>query len=173
MIESERMTYRPMRLDDLGWLVEMRSDPDVNKFIGGDRLQNPDEVARRLRFYIECHEKYGFGQCAMLWKETGEPIGTSGLQPLEDSGEIEVGYSLKKEFWRRGLGYECAMAWLDWGFNRAGLDRIVAVTDPANVGSWRIMEKCGMTFEGETRHYDMTVKFYAISKKDFNGGTAS
>jgi ribosomal-protein-alanine N-acetyltransferase len=67
-----------------------------------------------------------------------------------------------------GLGYECAMGWLDHGFNTAGLDRIVAIAVKENVGSWRIMEKCGMRFEDEREHYGMPVVYYAISKQEFN-----
>ena len=127
----------------------------------------PKSLEKRLQFYLDCHEKYGFGHCMMFWKETGETIGWSGLQPLEDTGEIEVGYGMKKEFWRRGIGYECAMAWLRYGFETADLERIVAVAAPENTGSWRIMEKCGMKFEGMKFHYGMDLVFYAISKDEF------
>lgn len=66
-----------------------------------------------------------------------------------------------------GIGYECAYAWLKHGFENAGLERIVAVADADNIGSWRIMEKCGMTFENIEVHYNMPCKFYAISKQEF------
>lgn len=94
-------------------------------------------------------------------------IGTSGLQPLEDTGEFEVGYNLSEKYWRQGFGYECAMAWLKYGFETAGLERIVAVADPANTGSWRIMEKCGMKYEKTEKHYGMDCVYYAISRSEF------
>ena len=131
---------RKLTRDDLGWLVEMRMRPEVYKYLGGTRLQNPESISKRLDFYIKCHEKYGFGSCAMLLKETSGLIGCSGLQPLEETGEIEIGYSLQPEYWGQGLGYECAMGWLSYGFNVAELERIVAITVKENVGSWRIME---------------------------------
>ncbi len=167
MLETERLTIRRYTPEDLEELIEMRSDPDVYRYLGGRERQNPVEITKRLDFYLDCYEKLGFGMCAMIWKETGENIGGSGLQPLEDTGEIEVGYSLKKSFWRMGIGYECAHAWLKHGFENAGLERIVAVADEANVGSWRIMEKCGMTFEKKEFHYNMECTFYAISKEEF------
>lgn len=167
MLETERLKIRRYALDDLEELIEMRSDPDVYRYLGGPERQNPAEITKRLNFYIDCYEKFSFGMCAMIWKETGENIGGSGLQPLEDTGEIEVGYSLKKNFWRMGIGYECASAWLRYGFENAGLERIVAVADEANTGSWRIMEKCGMTFEKKEFHYNMECKFYAVSKDEW------
>ncbi|HYJ90214.1 MAG TPA: GNAT family N-acetyltransferase [Pyrinomonadaceae bacterium] len=169
MIETERLKMRQLIQDDLPWLIEMRTRPEVYKYLGGTRMQNPEAITKRIEFYFECYEKLGMGQCVMIWKENGERIGCSGLQPLEDTGEIEVGYSLQPEFWRRGIGYECAMGWLDYGFNLLGLERIVAIANKENVGSWRIMEKCGMTYQGIEQHYGMPVVCYAISKAEFIG----
>lgn len=168
MLETERLIIRPYTPDDLEELIEMRTDPEVYRYLGGTERQNRVEITKRLDFYMQCYEKLGFGMSAMIWKENGETIGGCGLQPLEDTGEIEVGYSLKKNYWRRGIGYECADAWLAYGFEKAGLERIVAVADKENTGSWRIMEKCGMTYEGMKTAYGMECKFYAISKDEFS-----
>lgn len=87
--------------------------------------------------------------------------------PLEDTGEIEVGYGLAKEFWRKGIGFECAKAWLEYGFEKANLERIVAIADPENVGSWKIMEKLRMRCEKTEEHYGMQCVFYSISKGEY------
>ncbi|MFN0139726.1 MAG: GNAT family N-acetyltransferase [Pyrinomonadaceae bacterium] len=167
MLESERLLYRKLTRDDLPWLIEMRSIESVYRYLGGAELQSPEAVTTRMGFYLECHEKLGFGMCIMSLKETGEPIGTSGLQPLSDSGEIEVGYTLFEEYWRQGFGYEAAIRWLEFGFREKDLERIVAVAHPDNTGSWRIMEKCGMKYEKNDLHYGMECVFYAISREDF------
>jgi ribosomal-protein-alanine N-acetyltransferase len=145
----------------------MRADPDVNRYLGGPRMQNPEALTTRMEFYLDCYEKFGFGQCPMIWKETGELIGCSGIQPLEQTGEIEVGYSVAKKFWRMGIGYECAYAWIKYGFENAGLERIVAVAHPDNIGSWKVMEKCGMQYEATEEHYGQQCVLYAISKTQF------
>lgn len=167
MFETERLYIRKYTPQDLPGLIEMRSDPAVYRYLGGKERQNPEAVTKRFDFYLECYEKFGFGMCAMIWKATGENVGSSGLQPLEDTGEVEVGYSIRPEFWRKGIGFECASAWLDRGFKVAGLERIVAVADEQNVGSWRIMEKCGMTFQQKEIHYDMDCKFYSITREEW------
>lgn len=167
MFETERLVIRQMTTADLPTLIESRSDPEVYKFLGGLERQNPQALAKRLDFYIDCYEKYGFGTCATIWKETGEMIGTSGLQPLEDSGEIEVGYAVVRKFWRRGIAFEAAQAWLGYGFEKAALERIVAVTSPDNAGSRGVMEKCGMKYEKTATFYDTECVFYAISKDEF------
>ena len=167
MLETERLLLRPFTFDDLPMLIEQRSDPEVNKYLGGTKRQNPESLAKRLRFYIECFDEYGFGTGAVIWKETGEIIGSSGLQPLDGTTQIEVGYSLIKKFWRRGIGFEAAKAWLDFGFNEKNLERIVAVAYPENAGSRRIMEKLGMSYEKTETHYGELCVFYGISRAEY------
>jgi ribosomal-protein-alanine N-acetyltransferase len=167
MLETERLLIRRFTLEDLDKLVELRSDEEVIKYLGGKDNHTPQAIARRLEFYIACYEKFGFGMCAMIWKETAEMIGWSGLQPLEETGEIEVGYGMIKEFWGKEIGFECASAWLKYGFEQAGLERIVAVASPENKASWRIMEKCGMKYEKTETFYGAECVFYALSKNEF------
>ncbi|MGH9947651.1 MAG: GNAT family N-acetyltransferase [Pyrinomonadaceae bacterium] len=167
MIGTERLLFRKFTLDDLPQLIEHRADPDMNRYLGGTRLQNPEALAVRIRFYIACYESPGFGMCPMFWKETGEMIGAAGLQPLKDTDEIEVGYSVVKKYWGLGIGTEAARGWLDFGFNQCGLERIVAVAVDGNTASTRVMEKIGMSYEKTEVHYDEECRFYAISKSDY------
>ena len=167
MIETERLFFRPVTQDDLPWLIEMRSPEPVNRYLGGMNMQSPEALTARMKFYLECHEKFGFGNCVMGLKSTGEMIGTSGLQPLENTGEIEVGYNLSERFWRQGYGFEAAMGWLKYGFEKRGLERIVAVAYPENTASWKIMEKCGMRYEKTEPHYGIDCVFYAVSRDEF------
>ena len=169
MVESERLVFRKFTLDDLPLLIEQRSDPDVNKFLGGTKLQNPEALDKRIRFYMSCYDTHGFGMCAMIWKPSGEMIGSAGIQPLDGTDEIEVGYSMIKEYWGRGIGTEAARAWLDYGFRTAGLDRIVAVAHTDHRASRHIMEKLGMHYEKVEIHYGAECAFYAISRRQFLG----
>jgi len=167
MVETERLTFRKFVDDDLPLLIEQRADPDVNRYLGGPNRQNSEALSTRMRFYMDCYDKFGFGMCPMIWKETGEIIGTAGLQPLEKTGEIEVGYSIVKKYWGLGIGTEAARGWMEYGFNTMGLERIVAVAVVANTASRNIMEKLGMKFEKDEVHYDEVCSFYGISKSEF------
>lgn len=167
MFETERLIIRKFTPEDAPALIELRSDPEVVKYLGGAAKQNPEAVEKRMHFYIESYAKHGFGMCAMIWKETGEMCGWSGLQPLEETGKIEVGYGMARKFWRRGIGFECAKAWLEYGFTKTDLEKIYAVAQPENTGSWRIMEKLGMSFEGIETHYGLECKVYSITKNEY------
>lgn len=173
MIETERLFCRPFTRDDLPWLIENRAPDAVNRYLGGPAMQSPEALSMRLDFYIGCYDKFGFGMMAMALRSTGELIGSSGLQPLEDTGEIEVGYNMAEKYWRQGYGYECAMGWLKHGFDNCGLTRIVAVCHPDNTGSYRIMEKCGMHYEKTELHYGQDCLYYAIGREDFSATVLS
>jgi RimJ/RimL family protein N-acetyltransferase len=154
-------------MDDLDTLVAWRADEEVSKYLGTAEQHTREKVEERLSFYLSCYEKYGFGVSGVMQKSDGKLIGWSGLQPLENSGEIEVGYAFDKPYWRQGFATEIASAWLRYGFEQAGLQRIVAVAVPENTGSRRVMEKLGMKFEKRVEHYETECVFYAISRDEF------
>lgn len=167
IVETERLTMRPFRKEDLDWLVGHRSSRDVSQFLGGLDLQTPGFVQKRLEFYMNSFEKLGFSMSVTSLRETGERIGVTGIQPLEKTGDVEVGYSFDKEHWGKGLATESAAGWLRFGFGEAGLERIVAVADPDNLGSIAVMKKLGMTFEDTAFSYGLKVVRYAVSKEAF------
>lgn len=166
VLETDRLAFRPFVLEDLPLLIEQRSDPEMNRYLGGPDLQNAAFLSKRINYYISSFESCGFGSCLMFWKKTGEPIGSAGLQPLEGTDDIEVGYNMINEFWGRGIGTEAAKAWMDYGFKK-GLERIVAVAHLDNLASIRIMKKLGMTYEKTEMHWGIECDFYGISKNEF------
>lgn len=158
---------RKLTLDDFEVLARIRAKEEVSRYLGTLAMQTPEKIAARLQFYISCYETHGFGVSAVLRKSDGEFIGWGGLQPLEDSGEIEVGYGFDTPHWGRGYATEMAEAWLRYGFEEAGLERIVAVAVPENTASRRVMEKLGMKFEKYAEHYQNQCVRYAIRREEF------
>ncbi len=67
MLETERLTHREFTHNDIEKMIEMRVPDEVNKYLGGRILQNPEAITKRMDFYISCYEKYGFGMNAMIW----------------------------------------------------------------------------------------------------------
>jgi ribosomal-protein-alanine N-acetyltransferase len=167
IIETERLRLRPFTWDDLPEMMRLRGNEEVVRYLGGTQMQTPEFIEQRLRFYMECREKYGFSSTPAIRKSDGVFLGWGGLQPLEDSGEIEVGYGFDKPYWGQGYATELAAAWLRYGFETARLARIVAVADPENTASRHVMEKLGMRYEKMAMHYGHNCVFYAIARDEF------
>jgi ribosomal-protein-alanine N-acetyltransferase len=133
---------RPFADSDFAQLLRHRSNPEVMKYLGG--VPSPEIVRTRLEFYIQHFRDHEFAMGAMIWKETGAFIGVGGLQLVEDGSDVEVGYTVDKPFWGKGIATECTVSCLEHGFGKLGLKRIIARTESANLGSRRVLEKAGM-----------------------------
>jgi ribosomal-protein-alanine N-acetyltransferase len=167
MLETERLVLRRFTPDDLDELVALRADPEVMRYIGD---QSREKVEQRLSYYIAHYDPHGFGMWAVILKTTGQLIGWCGLIFLDETPEVEVGYGIGRDYWGRGLMTEAAHASLRYGFETAGLERIVAVAMPENSASRRIMEKLGMRYERMAHHYGHDLVYYAIGRDEFKAG---
>lgn len=147
MIETPRLVLRPWRDADREPFYGITSDPRVMEFFPAvlTRAQS-DALVDKCIAHFEAH---GFTYFAAELRETGELAGFIGMANVPFEAHftpcVEIGWRLGFEFWNRGLATEGARAALRFGFERLGLDEIVAFTVPLNVRSRRVMEKLGMT----------------------------
>ncbi len=167
IIETERLSLRPFAEDDFETLCKLRSDEEVMRYMGGAEFAKREKVAERLHHYIDHYKKYGFAVCGVILKETNEMIGSAGLQYLENTDDVEVGYGFDKPFWGKGYASEAAKAMLTFGFENCGFEKIVAVAIPENRASRNVMEKLGMTYIKNTIHYGSDCVYYSITKDEF------
>ena len=54
-----------------------------------------------------------------------------------------------------------------------GLERIISATMATNRASRRVMEKCGLRFQGELAMAGTTVAWYAIDRADWQASQAA
>lgn len=148
MIETERLTLRPMTEEDRGWFRAQAASPEVMEHLGGPQLA---EVAdARVDYMIKLQAERGFSFWLLRRTADGERIGICGLKLFDAPnatmpGEIEIGWRLEPFAWGRGYAREAASASLDFAFARLAAPRVVALTNDANVASWGLMERLGMT----------------------------
>lgn len=166
-LDTERLLLRPLAPDDLEWLVSLRGDADVMRYIGNDGAVPREKTIERLARYLRCWEEHGLGMFGIRFRGATEAVGWAGLQPLEEPGEIEVGYAFGKGAWGLGLATEAARAVVAWGFRERALERIVAVASPENEASRRVMDKLGMSYEGIKTRYGTDCAYYSLTPAAF------
>jgi len=112
-------------------------------------------------------ESTGWWIWYVILKDTATLIGNVGFKgrPLVD-GTVELGYSILDKFQRNGYGLEATQALINWAFKNDGVSSITAETFPDLIPSIRIMEKCGMIFEGPGSE-DGTIR-YRMSKSELS-----
>lgn len=123
-----------------------------------------------VREAVEGFGRHGFG----LWVAErlgggGAPVGFCGLRHLDGEPEVEVLYGVSPPEWGRALATELAPAMLRYGFERAGLARVLGIADAENVASRYVLEKVGMTFEGYVVNEGHEEVRYAIRSEHLQG----
>jgi RimJ/RimL family protein N-acetyltransferase len=164
VLNTERLRLRPRTLADLDACAAMDLDPEVHRFIYGDRPPDPREHRARLRARIASGWPPQGGIWVVEWRRAPDFLGWCGLFPLEDGGPIEIGYRYVRGAWGQGIATEAGRAVLDHGFCALCFDRIVGVTHPANLASQRVLEKIGLKPRGAAFHYGQAVSFFELSR---------
>ena len=167
-IETERLLLRQFKASDIdSWANQIFADPEVIRFLPRREMTAHERAERGFRAITEKWQKFGFGEWAVTDKENGDFIGHCGLNLLEETGEVEVDYALAKSCWGRGLATEAAYASLRFGFETAGLKRIIGFVFPENTASQRVLEHIGLSFENEGQYFGLWLLIYAIQREDF------
>lgn len=165
-IETERLTLRMFAPEDAEAFHRIWNDPVVMKYIDGWRPTLEEARAGMTRLVQHWRDK-GFGQWAVVLRAEGTLIGYVGFKYLEQTPEIELLYGIDAPYWNKGYTTEAARACLRYIFENTEHRRIVALAEPENVGSWRVMEKLGMKREKIARYYNQDLVYYAILREEF------
>lgn len=164
---TTRLVLRRLTADDLAWLAALRGDAEVMRYIGSAGAVPLEQTRERLDRYLACWATHGLGMFSVREGPDGAPVGWAGLQPLEGTEEIEVGYAFGPSAWGRGYATEAARAVVRWGFEERSLERIVAIAYPENDASRRVMDKLGMRYEGTRLVHGVDSVYYTVTPHDF------
>jgi RimJ/RimL family protein N-acetyltransferase len=152
-LETPRLTLRRWQETDRAPFAEMNADPVVMHYFEAPFThQQSDETIDR---YLAAFDRDGFSFFAATLRDTGDFIGTIGLQTMRDAvpnlpqPAVEIGWRLAQSAQGKGLATEGARTIVDFAFNKLGLNEVVAITALPNQPSRHVMEKLGMTHRPE------------------------
>lgn len=147
-LATERLSLRPFTLDDAPFILEQLNEPSFIQNIGDRNVRTLEDARAYLtNGPLTSYAKNGFGLCLVTLKETGETIGMCGLLKREALEDVDIGYAFLPRFWSKGYAVEAAQAVRRFAKETLGLRRLVAIVDPVNTGSIRVLEKIGMRYE--------------------------
>lgn len=157
-LRTERLVLRGWRESDLAPWAAMNADPEVREYFPGilTREQSDASVAR---FQAEI-DRRGWGWWAVEVIGTGEFIGFTGLDPVEEGMPftgVETGWRLARSAWGHGYATEAAQAVVTFGFDSLALPEILAVTAATNLRSQAVMRRIGMSRDPADDFDDPTV----------------
>jgi RimJ/RimL family protein N-acetyltransferase len=165
VFQSPRLLFREFTVDDVQLLFDLNSNPNVIRYVHEPPPTVENTTAALQNIILPQYKLYGHGRWAVHLEATNEFIGWCGLKYIKGLDEIDLGYRFKEEYWGKGYASEAAQATIDYGFNTLQLKRIIAKALPGNIGSLRVMEKCGMRYIGTRIEDGLVLKAYEVSRE--------
>jgi len=150
-VQTERLVMRGFGEDDLDEWAAICSVGEVTRWLGDPDGLSREDAWRRMAYFVGHWELRGFGQWALIERETGKLVGRTGLLQPEAWPGLEVGWLIAQEHWGRGFAPEAGRASMEWAREELGADHIISLIEDDNQRSARVAEKLGMKVEGRTR----------------------
>ncbi len=141
-----------MKISDAEDMFDYARRADVTRYLLWDCHPSIAATREYLQFIQKQYEEGEFYDWAIVLRDNGKMIGTCGFTSFDDENNAaEIGYVLNPDYRGIGLVPEAVSEILRFGFLRLDLHRISARYMEGNDASRRVMEKCGMSFEGTHR----------------------
>jgi RimJ/RimL family protein N-acetyltransferase len=167
-LETERLIFRSHQPVDEQDFVEMHTDPEVRRFVGGAAWTTEKALYRFRHQYLGRPNKT-YGLWATVYKEDGKYIGCCGLRKSLGENTPSLGYYIARPYWGRGLASEAANAFIALAFRRLRCRRLLADVEKGNGASERILQKFGFQFfrQEEISGRGRIICFYELLKSEW------
>ena len=163
-LETERLTLRMFRDDDLEQYAPLCADPEVTRFLGDGSTLDRAGAWRQMAFFVGHWHLRGYGLWAVEERATGRLVGRVGFLNPEGWPGFELAWTLAREHWGKGYATEAARRALEYAFTEMGRERVISLIHPDNRASIRVAERIGEKPEGTTELFGHEVIIYGISR---------
>lgn len=148
MCETERLQVSHFSLDDAPFILRLLNEPTFIRNIGDKQVRSLDDARSYLHNGpLTSYQRNGFGLSRVVRKDSGEVIGMCGLIRRDGREDVDVGYALLPDHWGQGYAAEAVRGVLQSDARHHGLQRVVAVVNPDNAASIRLLQTVGFDFE--------------------------
>lgn len=147
-IGTSRLRLRALTIEDAPAIYRYASDPEVARFT----LWRPHKSEESTRQFVRFFTQPTFLSWVFTLREDEAVAGMVFFHSFcKHHRKAELAFNLARGHWNKGLATEAAGAALAFAFSQLNLNRVEATCMPANVGARRVLEKCGMSYEGRMR----------------------
>lgn len=168
-LTTRRLMLRGFTEQDAEPLCRILSQDGVLRYFPNSNPPALERIQNMIAHQRAHWKEFGYGRWAVVLRTGQTCIGWAGLEFLPEMNEAEVAYLLSKDYWGQGLATEAALAAVQYGFETAGLARIVGIVHVENVASRRVMDKLGMSLLDQANLWGMECYRYSMSRAAFLG----
>lgn len=148
VMDTPRLRMREIELSDAAFMHGLMNEKPWLNFVGDRGIRTEADargyISDRLR---PSYAEHGFGFWLTELLEDGTPLGICGLVKRDTLDDVDIGFGFCERHWGSGYARESAEAVIDFAREVAGLTCLVAIANPENVRSARLLELLGFRFE--------------------------
>lgn len=152
-IETERLILRPLTIDDAEAAFEWTGDPRVAKYMLYSTHESVKTTKEWLSTVDSLENEYSWG---FVRKSDNKLIGSGSIRFRTNENTWSFGYNFRFDCWGKGYATEAAMTMMNYVRREHNASSFTAECAEENIGSARVMEKCGLHFvsNGEFTSFD-------------------
>ena len=162
---------RPIRIEDAEDMFLYGSDTEVTKWLTWSSHNTTEDSKASIENYFLKRPSLNVPSAhAIIHKETNTMIGTCDICRVEwESNTGEIGYCISRNHWGKGYVTKACKAVIEFGFEYLNLDVIEIRHHKDNIGSRKVIEKCGFKYIEDVYYkpYDTDIPYYTLNKTEF------
>lgn len=172
VLTTRRLRLRTWRASDVApYNRNCNTSQVMDVWLGG--VVSPRRLKLEVRYFQRGQERDGYTFWVIERKRDKAFVGFCGLIRVRERrssvlGEVEIGWRIRADMWRKGYAEEAAVATLKYGFAKLNCERIISRVSPGNVASRGLMGKLGMHRAPQLDYVDpadgMRLIVYAIDR---------
>lgn len=154
--ETNRLFISKFTLKDAPFFLELVNSPNWIKYIGDRKTKTIKDAEERIKTgHLESYKTSGFGFYKLLLKaENNKAIGTCGLIKRDTLDEVDIGFAMLPDYEGIGIGYEASIAVIKLAKQTFQLKKLVAITNPDNNKSIKLVKKLGFTYQNKVKPFE-------------------
>lgn len=164
--ETERLLISKVTLLDAPFFVKLMNTPNWLKYIGDRNIKTVEDAQENLKNGIlKSYSDNEFGFYKILLKsENNKIIGTAGLIKREELNDVDIGFGFLPEYESKGFGYEVSIEIMQLAKEVFKLKKVVAITNPDNHNSIKLLRKLGLVFEKKVNPFEEDKELLLFAK---------
>ena len=158
---TERLIYSYTIEEELKSYLGLVTNVEVMRYITSKPLEEMEGL-ERFHKILEINDEHNrLGIFSVYTKDQQEFAGIAKVVPFENH-VYEIGYSIYPKFWGNGYGTEISKKMVEIGKTIPDVESLVAIIDPANIASRKILEKSGFEFYKKGSVYDLPAEYLKL-----------
>ena len=170
-IISERLSLRPIEVDNVEALHSLWTDEQVRRFLWDGEVIPLERTRKIVETSCTLFDECGFGIWGIRERSSDELLGFAGYWHFRTPPSLELLVGVASGHWNRGIATESSRCLIRYAFEDLGFRTVEASTDSGNAASIRVLEKLGMLLQRREVVDGLETVFYRLTRDDWENAS--